>query len=149
MTPRFQGLLGLALGTWAATAPAAQPSAKGSGKTDCRWSDHWRAPTTPSGSKAVPPKKVRDVPIQWPQDGEFGVSVRRRVKGIPVVEALVDENGRVADTRLVRRTEWRPPWPAFDQAVLEAVRQWEFEPATIAGKPVQACLTLAVPVDWR
>jgi TonB family protein len=68
---------------------------------------------------------------------------------MPIVEAVIDEHGKVIDSRLMRRTHWRPAWPAFDQAALDAVRKWEFKPAMLNGRPVPSCLTVAINIDWK
>jgi len=46
------------------------------------------------------------------------------------IEAVVDESGRVVDVRFM---EGHPEWA---QHLMQAVRRWRFEPATLDGKPV-------------
>jgi protein TonB len=43
---------------------------------------------------------------------------------------LVDERGNVADARVARSI------PLLDQAALDAVKQWQFKPATLKGEAV-------------
>lgn len=134
----------------AAMGPTASVTAgsRANVKSACGWSALWSPVDLAPGTKLVPPRKTRDVPVQWPQD-PLGASSRRRGKGTPLAELLIDPRGRVVDARLVRRATWEPAWPEADAALLEAVRQWEFQPATVSGEPVQACLTMSIDVHWR
>lgn len=51
--------------------------------------------------------------------------------GVVVVQIHIDETGAVDDVRVVEST---PPG-VFDEAAIESVRSWHFEPATSAGRP--------------
>ena len=62
------------------------------------------------------------------------------VQGVVLVQALVIEDGSVADCRIVNSI------PLLDEAAIAAVRQWRFKPARTAGKPV--AVWLAVPVRF-
>lgn len=53
-----------------------------------------------------------------------------KAQGIVEMEAIVDTNGRVAAARVVKSI------PEFDQAALDAVKQWQFQPALLNGAPV-------------
>jgi periplasmic protein TonB len=52
-------------------------------------------------------------------------------KGDVVLDAVIDEHGRVAQLTLLKGLE-----PSIDQAVIATVRQWLFTPATKDGVPV-------------
>jgi hypothetical protein len=41
------------------------------------------------------------------------------------------------------------PWPEFDEAAAEAVRQWKYDPATLEGTPVPFCVTVTVNIHFR
>ncbi len=56
---------------------------------------------------------------------------RRNIQGLMVIEADIDEQGRV--TRVVVRS---PVDPELDAAALKAVKTWSFEPAMLAGRAV-------------
>ena len=75
--------------------------------------------TTASGAR---PKQTRDVrPIYAP------MVIASGVKGDVVLEATVDPRGKVSQLRVVKSQ------PMLTQAAYDAVRQWEFDPATVGG----------------
>jgi protein TonB len=57
------------------------------------------------------------------------------VKGDVVLEATVDSRVKVATVRVVQTQ------PMLTQATIDAVRQWEFDPATVGGEPVVVTVT--------
>jgi TonB family protein len=65
------------------------------------------------------PVKTKDVLPEYPDD-----AATTRVTGVVVVEARVDAMGRVTAADVIRSI------PMLDAAVLQAVRQWEYAPAT-------------------
>jgi protein TonB len=66
------------------------------------------------------PTKTKDVrPVFAP------MVIASGYKGEVVVEANVDSRGKVAQVRVVRSQ------PMLTQATIDAVRQWEFDPATV------------------
>jgi len=64
---------------------------------------------------------------------EYSESARKeKFQGTVTLEAVVDENGRASDVRVLRRM----PGGLTDKAI-ESVQQWRFQPATdSAGNPV-------------
>lgn len=74
---------------------------------------------------------------------QYNDAMRRVLKQTTVrivVRVLIDERGRVTDARIHQGN------PAFDQAVLRAIKQWRFEPAKRKGKPVPG--RVAIPFDF-
>lgn len=65
-------------------------------------------------------------------------AMQARLQGTVVVAALVDEQGRVADARVVRSV------PLLDESALTAVKQWEFAPALLNGEPVPVVVQLEI-----
>jgi TonB family protein len=65
-------------------------------------------------------------------------ALRDRVEGTVTLELQVDENGSVTSARAVA-----PAAHGFDEAALDAARQFKFIPAMQAGKPVRAVVQLA------
>jgi protein TonB len=60
------------------------------------------------------------------------------VQGIVIIEAVIAEDGRVSNARILRSI------PLLDQAALEAVRQWQFTPSFLNGQPVPVIMTVTV-----
>ena len=73
---------------------------------------------TAAGQSPVRTKDVR--PIYAP------MVIASGVKGQVVVEATVDARGKVAQLRVLKTQ------PMLTQATIDAVRQWEFDPKTVA-----------------
>lgn len=92
-----------------------------------------RAAAVKAGTLVRQPVKVKDVAPIYPP-----VAKSARVTGTVVVEATIDTDGRVADAHVVKSV------PLLDQAALDAVRQWEYKPSTVGGKPVPVVMTVNV-----
>jgi TonB family protein len=79
--------------------------------------------------------KVRDVPPVYPP-----AAIAAKVEGVVVVEARIDATGRVTAAKIIRSIA------LLDDAALDAVRQWEFEPTVIDGLgrvPIIAALSVS------
>jgi TonB family protein len=85
------------------------------------------------GGQVKEPKKIKHVAPVYPPEAQ-----QSRVQGIVILELQIDQDGRVADARIVR------PVALLDQAALEAVMQWEFTPTVINGQPVPVIMTVTV-----
>jgi periplasmic protein TonB len=64
---------------------------------------------------------------------------RAGVQGAVIVEAVIDEQGRVTDVKILRGLPM-----GLDREAVAAVRQWRFTPATLQGKPVKVYFSLTV-----
>jgi TonB family protein len=70
----------------------------------------------------------------------YTVEARRaRISGIVIVEVVIDKNGRVKDAMVLKGLPF-----GLDQAAIDAVRQWEFRPATLNGEPVDVIFNLTI-----
>jgi TonB family protein len=85
------------------------------------------------GGEIKPPMKVYDVKPAYPPAAQAD-----RIEGVVIVEAILDANGRVADARVLKSI------PLLDDAALEAVRQWQFEPPLVDGQPRAVLMTTTV-----
>ena len=90
-----------------------------------------RADFNTSGS----PRKIRDVTPVYPQGARAA-----GVRGIVLLEATIAADGSVTDVRVLRSI------PLLDQAAIDAVRQWQYEPHVVNGTPKPVRMTMAVPV---
>jgi len=91
------------------------------------------APPIRLHSGMAAPRKVRDVVPIYP-----AMARAVRVQGIVILEAVIDMSGRVESARVLRSIS------LLDDAALEAVRQWRFEPARLNGQPVPVVMTVTV-----
>lgn len=85
------------------------------------------------GGNIKEPKKLRDVRPIYPE-----IALNARVQGIVIIEAQIDRDGKVSNARVIR------PVALLDDAAIDAVMQWEFEPTLLAGQPVPVIMTVTV-----
>ena len=85
------------------------------------------------GGGIAPPKKTKNVAPVYPPD-----ALAARVAGVVIIEAVIGEDGKVRDARVLRSI------PMLDAAATEAVRQWEFTPTLLNGVAVPVVMTATV-----
>jgi protein TonB len=90
----------------------------------------------PGGSIRVP-RRINDVRPVYPV-----IAQQARREGTVVIDALIGEDGRIRQARVLSKPE-----PLLDEAALAAVRQWVFTPTLLNGEPVSVAMT--VTVDFR
>jgi len=85
------------------------------------------------GGQIRPPVRIKEVAPVYP-----AVARSARVAGDVVIEATIDEEGKVADARVVKSV------PLLDEAALDAVRQWQYRPSLLNGVPTAVVTTITV-----
>ena len=80
-----------------------------------------------------PVRKIRDVRPVWPDTAQ-----KADVRGTVLVEFTIDTDGGVTDARVLRGIA------PLDQAALDCVRQWRYEPVLLEGRPFPMRITAAV-----
>ncbi len=85
------------------------------------------------GGNFPPPKKLKDVPAEYPEAAK-----EARVQGVVIVEVRIDERGMVSDVRTLRSI------PLLDQAAIDAVKQWQYAPTLMNGVAVPVRMTVTV-----
>ena len=88
------------------------------------------------------PKKIKDVRPRYPAlpVGTIQTGLRTWIG-----EVLVHPEGKVADVWTVREPELGPPFPAFTDAIIAAVRQWEYETLYVSERGATPfCRTVTV-----
>jgi TonB family protein len=85
------------------------------------------------GGNIKEPRKLKDVKPEYPD-----IARAAQVQGIVVLEIAIDGLGKVSDSRVLRGV------PLLDQAAIDAVSQWEFEPTFLNGVPVPVIMTVTV-----
>jgi len=78
------------------------------------------------------PRKIRHVDPIYPSGSDV------RTEQFVLVELRINEEGRVADARILRSV------PLLDQAALDAVRQWQYEPVLLNGLPTPIIVSVVV-----
>ena len=68
----------------------------------------------------------------------LAIAQSARVQGVVILEVLVGTSGSVDNACVLRSI------PLLDQAAIDAVRQWEFEPTLLNGQPVPVLMTVTV-----
>lgn len=66
------------------------------------------------------------------------------VSGVPVLEAKIDTEGVVRNIRLLKSID-----PCVDRSIIEALKQWRFEPGTLDGRPVPVLYNLIVHIHVK
>jgi TonB family protein len=87
------------------------------------------------GGSVRPPKKLVDVKPDYPEDARAA-----KIEGVVILGIVIGEDGSVIDSQVLRSI------PALDQAALDAVSQWEFEPTLLNGEAVE--IEMAVTVNF-
>ncbi len=85
------------------------------------------------GGSIVAPKLVRQVKPAYPS-----VATQARVRGLVILEAQVDVHGAVKSLKVLRGP------PLLEEAAMEAVRQWRYQPLLLNGEPREFILTVTV-----
>jgi protein TonB len=93
------------------------------------------APAAPVrvGGEISAPRLVHRVDPEYPL---FAQSAQ--IQGIVILEATVDRSGAVIDTKVVRSHS------VLDEAAVDAVRQWRYEPLRLNGQATPFVLTVTV-----
>ena len=90
------------------------------------------------GSGVRPPRKIHDVPPAYPPAArEAGI------EGVVMLDATIGPEGEVSDIEVLRSV------PELDQAAIDAVEQWRWEPTLVDGEPVSILLTVTVNFTIR
>jgi periplasmic protein TonB len=93
----------------------------------------------PTGPIRVGGNVKAPVKINAP-DPEYTEPARSaRLEGVVIIEAIIDKNGRVKSTKIVKDQPM-----GLGASAERAIRGWTFKPATLNGKPVEVYYNLTV-----
>jgi len=93
----------------------------------------------PFGGEIVAPRR-----LAAPMPAYSEPARRAHIQGVVVVRATIDRAGRVTDARVEKGLGF-----GLDEASLDAVRRWTFEPATLRGRPVAVFYYLTVRFELQ
>lgn len=85
------------------------------------------------GGSVKAPKLLVRVPPDYP-----AMAASAQMEGRVILEATVDEKGNVDDVRVLRSQA------IFDEAAMEALKQWRYEPLVFNGRPTPFVLTVTL-----
>jgi TonB family protein len=85
------------------------------------------------GGAIKPPKKLQHVDAIYPPE-----AIASKVTGVVIIEAVINAAGHVNGTRVLKSV------PLLDQAAVDSVRQWVFEPTLLNDQPVPVIMTVTV-----
>ena len=82
------------------------------------------------------PKVVKIVQPEYPT-----LARQAEIEGIVTLKVTINERGRVMRVSVIRSDA-----SIFDKVAMEAMKQWEFEPAEQSGNPVKS--TISIPLQF-
>lgn len=85
------------------------------------------------GGAIRPPQKIVHVAPEYP-----AIARASRTSGVVILEAVIAEDGRVRDVRILRSV------PLLDDAAMRAVMQWQFTPTLLNGQAVPVVMTVTI-----
>ena len=97
-----------------------------------------RAPIRVGGQIQTPALVKRVEPV-YPD-----LAVSARIRGVVILEANVDKDGRVVEVKVLRTAN-----RLLDDAAITAVRQWQYRPLILNGLPEPFVLTVVLTFDLR
>ena len=97
-----------------------------------------RAPIRVGGQVQAPALAKRVEPM-YPD-----IAVSARIRGVVILEANVDKDGRVVEVKVLRSAN-----VILDAAAITAVKQWEYRPLILNGLPERFVLTVVLTFDLR
>ena len=87
----------------------------------------------------TPPQLVSQPRVEYP-----AIARAQRITGTVIVQALIDEQGNVAEARVLRGVSSNS---GLNQAALDSVKKRKYKPATANGKPGRAWV--AIQIDFK
>ena len=85
------------------------------------------------GGAVKPPTKRVDVKPVYPDDARAA-----GIEGVVVLDIVIGQDGSVIDARVLRSI------PELDQAAVDAVLQWGYEPTLLDGEPVEVEMNVVI-----
>ena len=106
----------------------------------CSWSSVWQKDDVPNPRLAG----VNGLPMPVRTSGKEILIPGDRPEETAEIHAeiVIGPFGAVLEATIVHAPE--PRWPAAEQAILDTVRDWRYEPQTLGGEPITVCSTLVM-----
>jgi len=99
---------------------------------------------TPAGAMVSGPGVVGPKATYNPNPVYPASASKDRITGSVMMEAIVDENGRVQNVKVVR-----PLREDLDKAAVDTFKRWRFEPARKDGQPLAATINVEMSFNLK
>src|SRR4051812_24721455 len=86
------------------------------------------------GGNIPQPRKIADAKPLTPAD-----AIQANVRGVVILEIVVGPDGTVGEARILRGI-----MPSVDQAAIDTVKQWRYEPTLLGDRPVPVIMTVTL-----
>jgi protein TonB len=86
------------------------------------------------GGVIKPPARIKYVAPDY-----SAIARANRIQGVVIIEAVIGIDGKVQDARVLRGV-----MPLLDRDALQAVREWEYTPTLLNGRPTPVIMTVTV-----
>jgi TonB family protein len=102
------------------------------------WQDGTEGSLPKGGSFSTPPILISRVSAVYPPDARS-----RNIEGVVTLRLVIDKEGRV------KKADVQSGDALLTQAALDAVRQWRYKPATLAGAPSESDAIVNISFSLR
>jgi TonB family protein len=85
-----------------------------------------------------PPKLIKKIDPIYPEEAR-----KAGIHGVVILEATTDKEGKVVDVKVLRSI------PELNQAAVDALKQWVYEPMIIDGQPQGVTFTVTVRFNLK
>jgi hypothetical protein len=69
--------------------------------------------------------------------------------GVGIHDVLLGPDGKVVQVWTLEAPVLDPPFPAFGDAMIAALKQWEYEPLESDGVKMPVCIVVTTHLHWR
>lgn len=90
------------------------------------------------GGNIVAPKPIKKISPDYPE-----LAKAARLSAILILEAHVDTHGVVKSVAVLRGH------PLFDEAAVEAVKQWRYRPLLLNGEPTEFIISVTMSFNLQ
>jgi TonB family protein len=90
------------------------------------------------GGNVRAPRPIAHADPVYPQS-----ALAARIQGVVIIQATIGPDGLVDEAQILRSL------PELDQAALDAVSQWQYEPVLLNGVAVPVIMTVTVNFSLR
>ena len=92
-----------------------------------------KAPAQTGKPAIIPPRLVHQVPPIYPEAAK-----KLGIEGTVVLSVTLDDKGSIVKARVIKSI------PELDQAAIDTLKQWKYEPMTVNGVPKPIVFTVSI-----